>query len=69
MNITGAIMEAENDNTELPETCSVCGKLFKDGEGRFRMSDAIYCVDCYKGRGSSCIGSVEKQESAVIQED
>ena len=49
-------MEAENDNNAPVEICSVCGKLFKDGEGRFRMSDAIYCVDCYKVSGASCIG-------------
>jgi hypothetical protein len=31
VNISGVNMEAENDNTGLPETCSACGKLFEDG--------------------------------------
>ena len=67
MNISGVIMKAENDNTGLPETCSVCGKPFEDGEGRFRRPDWVCCLDCYKERDS--IGSVGKQVSAVIQGD
>ena len=59
----------ENDNTELTETCSDCGKLFEDGEGRFRKPDWVRCLDCYKGRRSSCTGSGESQESAMIQDD
>ena len=41
MNITGVIMETENDNTGLAETCSVCGKLLEDGDDRFRKPDAM----------------------------
>ena len=63
------IMEAENYNTGLPEMCSVCGKPFEDGEGRFRRPDWVRCLDCYKLRGSNCIYSGEKQESAGIQDD
>ena len=69
MNITGLITETENDNAELPETCSACGNPIEDGEGRFRKPDAIYCVECYRlnfaSRGYRC-GS---QKSAMIQDD
>jgi hypothetical protein len=44
VNITEVIMKTESDNTGLPEMCSVCGKPFEDGEGRFRKPDFIYCV-------------------------
>jgi hypothetical protein len=54
----------ENDNTGLPETCSVCGKPFEDGEGRFRKPDFIYCVDCYKGPDTNFMEVCEKSELA-----
>ena len=54
-------------STELPETCSVCGKPLEDGEGGFRKPDVIYCVECYKLNFASC--GYGKQESAVIQDD
>jgi hypothetical protein len=49
VNITGLITETENDNAELPETCSACGNPIEDGEGRFRKTDGVYCVECCQG--------------------
>ncbi len=59
----------ENDNNGLPEMCSDCGKLFTDGEGRFRKPDWVCCLDCYKLRDASCVFSGESQKSAMIQDD
>ncbi len=54
-------MEIEDDNIELTENCSLCRKSFKEGEGRFRKSDWVCCLECYKGRNST--GSGEGAES------
>ena len=29
------------------DVCSECGRVIGSGEGRYQLSDAQYCVDCY----------------------
>ena len=45
-------MDNENGKTELREKCSVSGKELKEGDGKFRKPDTIYCVGCYPRRNS-----------------
>jgi len=34
------------------EKCSMCGNILKEGDGRFRKPDSVYCIECH-GRLSS----------------
>ncbi|GEM_PF-3238485 len=36
-----------NEDENIEEECSVCGKVLKVGQGRFRMADLVLCIDCY----------------------
>ena len=55
-------MKNKDDKEEPIEKCSVCGKEFKEGEGRFRTGDQVFCVECYYRHHPHLNDSEEEQE-------
>ncbi len=61
-------MKEEEDKFEMMERCIACGKGLKPGTGRFRKTDAVYCVKCYSMCDAYGCEKWKKSESAGVQD-
>jgi len=55
-------MSSQNYDTDgYEEKCSICERVLKKGEGRFRMSDQVLCLECHDANRPPVILEVEKK--------
>ena len=50
---------SEEYNSE--EKCSICERVLKKGEGRFRKSDQVLCLECHDKNLPPTIPEVDKE--------
>jgi|GEM_PF-3484671 len=60
-------MSSDNSiNVEIDnENCVSCGKELKDGDGRFRQNEKVFCLECHRkvnGYSSRKINFLEEKE-------